>query len=186
MKSILMVVAFTEAFVAGPALAHAGMGQSNSFAAGIAHPLGGADHILTMAMVGLWSVLSGGRAMWLWPATFLAAMLGGFVAAVFGLQLSLVEVTIIVSIVVLAFLIALRVRAPLWLGGAVIGLFGFFHGHAHGTEAAVGSLLSYAAGFALATAGLHAFGVGIGLCARGLIGRIAWRATGGIAALIGG
>jgi urease accessory protein len=186
MKSILIVVAFTEAFVVSPALAHAGIGQSDSFAAGIAHPLGGADHILAMAMVGLWSVLIGSRATWLWPTTFLAAMLGGFVAAVFGLQLSFVESTITVSIVVLALLIALGVRAPLWLGGAAIGLFGFFHGHAHGTEAAVGSLLSYAAGFALATAGLHGVGVGVGFCARGLIGRLALRATGRIAALVGG
>nr|WP_245287407.1 HupE/UreJ family protein [Bradyrhizobium elkanii] len=65
------------------------------------------------------------------------------------------------------------------------GLFAFFHGHAHGTEIAAASLVPYAAGFTFATAALHAAGVGAGLCSRGMIGKIALRATGAFAALIG-
>jgi urease accessory protein len=82
-------------------------------------------------------------------------------------------------------LVALGVRVRVWLGGAVVGLFAFFHGHAHGTELAATGAIPYAAGFAFATAALHAAGVGVGLCARSLIARTALRANGGSAALVG-
>ena len=62
MRLILICVALTGALVS-PALAHTGVGQTNSFASGIAHPLSGADHLLAMVAVGLWGVLRGGRAI---------------------------------------------------------------------------------------------------------------------------
>ena len=40
-----------------PAYAHTGVGPVNSFSSGVAHPLSGADHLIAMTMVGLWSVL---------------------------------------------------------------------------------------------------------------------------------
>jgi urease accessory protein len=62
MRLIPMCLALTGALVS-PALAHTGVGQSNSFASGIAHPLGGTDHILVMGAVGLWSVVAMGFAV---------------------------------------------------------------------------------------------------------------------------
>jgi urease accessory protein len=163
MRLILICLALTGA-LASPALAHVGVGQTSSFASGIAHPLSGADHILAMVAVGLWSVLAGGRAIWIWPMAFVATMLAGFAAATSGLQMPFVEPVIWSSIIVFGLFVALAVKAPVWLGAVITGLFAFFHGHAHGTEATV-SLIPYAAGFALATAGLHAAGVGLGLFA---------------------
>jgi urease accessory protein len=162
------------------------MGQVNSFASGIAHPLSGTDHILAMLAIGLWAVVVGGRAVWIWPMTFVATMLAGFAVASLGVPMPLVEPAISASVVILGLFIALAVRAPVWLGGSIAGLFAFFHGHAHGEEAPAASLISYAAGFALATAALHATGIGLGLFARGSIGRlIAVRAM-GVAAAAGG
>jgi len=63
MRLILTCLALTGALVS-PAFAHTGVGQTNSFAVGIAHPLHGADHVLAMVAVGLWAVLTGGRAIW--------------------------------------------------------------------------------------------------------------------------
>jgi urease accessory protein len=168
-----------------PALAHTGLQQSNSLAAGIAHPLSGADHILAMVAVGLWGAIAGGRALWVWPLAFVATMLAGFAAATLGLQIPLVEPAIAASIIILGLSIALALRAPIWLGAVMAGLFAFFHGHAHGTESTMVSVIPYAAGFALATAGLHAAGVGAGLLAASSLGKFAVRALGGGIALWG-
>ncbi len=184
MRFILTCIALTRA-LASPAFAHTGVGQINSFAAGIAHPLHGADHVLAMVAVGLWAVLVGGRAIWLWPMTFVATMLAGFAAATLGLQMAFVEPAISSSIITLGLFVALAVKAPVWRGAAITSLFAFFHGHSHGSEATAVSLLPYAAGFALATAGLHAAGIGLGRFARGSSGKVALRALGGVAVLGG-
>src|SRR5262245_21670772 len=172
MRSISICLALT-ATLASPALAHTGVVQTDSFASGIAHPLSGADHILAMVAVGLWAVLAGGRAIWVWPTAFMAMMLTGFAAATFGLQMPFVEPAIWSSIIVLGLLVALAVKAPVSLGVAIVGLFAFFHGHAHAVEAAAGSLIPYAVGFSLATAGLHAIGIALGLFDKTVIGTIA-------------
>ena len=57
--------------------------------------------------------------------------------------------------------------------------------HAHGSEAAAASLASYAIGFTLSTATLHAIGIGLGMFAVGSIRQVALRAMGGLTALIG-
>jgi urease accessory protein len=130
---------------------------------GFAHPLLGVDHLLVMIAVGLWAVLVGGRAVWALPLTFLATMLAGFAAGSAGLDIPLVEPVISSSLIALGLLVALAVKAPIWLGALITALFAFFHGHAHGTEAAAISLLSYAAGFTFSTATLHAMGIGLGI-----------------------
>jgi urease accessory protein len=46
----------------------------------------------------------------------------------------------------------------------LVGFFAMFHGHAHGVETPqTASGLEYGAGFVVATATLHAIGVGLGL-----------------------
>jgi urease accessory protein len=107
-------------------------------------------------------------------------MLTGFAAATLGLQLPGVPAAVAASIIVLGLMVALAARAPLWLGAALIGLFALFHGHAHGTEAIAGSLVAYGAGFALATAALHAAGIGLALAAEGSVGKLAVQAMGAL------
>jgi urease accessory protein len=185
LRSNSLAVALAATLVS-PALAHTGVGHVTSFADGLAHPLGGADHILAMATLGLWAVSADGRrAIWIWPTTFVAAILAGFAAASAGLPMPSVETVIAFSVVALGLFVALAVKAPLTLGAAIAGLFAFFHGHAHGTEAVSESLIPYAAGFALTTAAVHAGAIGLGLFAKGAAGKAALRATGGVAALSG-
>lgn len=168
--------------VASPALAHVGAGAVNSFSSGVGHPLGGLDHILAMVAVGLWGAVSGGRALWVWPAVFVSVMLAGFAVASAGVSVPFVEPAILASGIVLGLAVLLAVRAPVWGGAFLVGIFAFFHGHAHGSEAGGASLIPYAAGFALATAALHLTGMAFGLApssrwgtafARGLGGAIA-------------
>jgi urease accessory protein len=170
---------------AGPSLAHGPADSAMSFAAGFSHPLNGLDHILVMLAVGLWSVLAGGRAIWVWPIAFVATMLVGFLAATLGLQLPGVGAVISSSMVVLGILVALAVRAPVWAGAVVVALFAFFHGHAHGTEATAVNLLAYGSGFALATAGLHGAGITLALLAERLSGEVAVRAAGALTLVSG-
>jgi urease accessory protein len=184
MRLILICIVLTGSFVF-PTLAHSVAGQADSFASGVAHPLGGADHILAMVAVGLWGVLAGGRAIWVWPTTFMVAMLAGFAAATVGLRIPFVEPVLWSSIIILGLFVALAVKAPVWLGAAMAGAFALFHGHAHGTEAATACIIPYAAGFALATAVLHATGIGLGLFAEGSLGKAGVRAMGGLAVLGG-
>jgi len=184
MRLILICINLIGELVS-PALAHIGVGQTDSFASGVAHPLHGTDHVLVMLAVGLWAVLAGGRAIWVWPMVFVATMLAGFAAATLGLQMPFVEPAISSSVIILGLLVALTIKAPVWLGAAMTGLFAFFHGHVHGTEAVSGNLIPYAAGFSVTTAGLLAIGIWLGFFAERSIGRVALRAMGGLTVLGG-
>jgi urease accessory protein len=182
------ILAFTALFacVASPAFAHVGVGSTASFAAGIAHPLSGLDHISVMVAVGLWAALKGNRALWVWPATFVGVMLVGGALGMAHVPIPFVEPGILASVVALGLLVALAVDLPVWLGALVIGVFAIFHGHAHGSEVAenIGGI-EYMAGFALATASLHAVGVGFGLTMRRARLRPMIRVTGAACVLIG-
>jgi urease accessory protein len=184
MRLVLICIALSEALIF-PAFAHTGVGPVNSFSSGVAHPLNGADHLIAMTMVGLWSVLTGGRAVAVWPATFVAAMLGGFAVASLGSQVAFVEQTIWLSVVLLGAFVAFGVRASVALGAVIVGLFAFFHGYAHGTEAAAAKLVPYATGFALGTAALNAVGITAGFFVRRFVGTLLLRAAGGCAAVVG-
>ena len=174
-----------------PALAHLAPGEHGSFAAGFSHPLFGADHILAMVAVGLWAWQIGGRAVLAVPASFVALMLVGFGLALSGVSLPFVEPAILASVVALGLLVALAVRLPVALGAGVVGIFALFHGYAHGGEIGSAAALTYGAGFAIATALLHAVGVGIGYAAgaigeaNGGRGRLVTRVLGGLTALAG-
>jgi len=139
---------------------HAGLGATASFAAGVAHPLSGLDHIAVMVAVGLWAALKGGRALWLWPVSFVGVMLIGGTLGMSHVALPFVEPAILASVVALGLLVALAVDLPVAIGAAIIGAFALFHGHAHGSEVAenVGGF-EYMAGFAIATASLHLTGI---------------------------
>lgn len=147
--------------------AHHLPGESNGFASGLGHPIHGLDHVLAMVAVGLWAAQLGGRAVWLVPAAFVILMTVGGALGMAGIHLPMVETGILTSVLVLGVLIAAAKRLPLVASMAVVGIFALFHGFAHGAEMPVSSsAFSYGLGFVLATALLHAAGVGLGLAMR--------------------
>ncbi|MFZ4533038.1 MAG: HupE/UreJ family protein [Alsobacter sp.] len=192
MKSRLPV-ALAALFLATPAWAHTGLEPHvHGFAAGFAHPLGGADHLLAMVAVGLWAGLVGGRAAWAWPLAFVVMMTGAAAAGVAGVALPLTEIGIALSVVVLGAAIALGLRAPVGVGAALCAVFAVFHGHAHGAEMPADAAgLAYGAGFIVATTLLHAAGVALAFGLARLAPRLAVRtagaavAAGGVALLVG-
>ncbi|MER8379240.1 MULTISPECIES: HupE/UreJ family protein [unclassified Mesorhizobium] len=148
---------------AGPAYAHVGDGTVSSFTAGFTHPLSGLDHMTVMIAVGLWAALKGDKAIWAWPLAFVGIMLAGGALGILHVPMAFVEPAILASVVVLGLLVALAVDLPVSAGVAVIGLFALFHGYAHGTEVPENAGgLGYMAGFAAATALLHAVGITAG------------------------
>jgi urease accessory protein len=149
--------------MAQPALAHPGH-AGHELADGWWHPLAGADHLLAMVAVGLLGVRLGGRGLWLMPAAFLGSMLAGGLLASAGVPFPGVEWGIMASVLVLGLLVAATSAVPLWIGALLVGLFAACHGNAHAAEmVAGGSFGSYAAGFLLATATLHAAGIVVGM-----------------------
>jgi urease accessory protein len=177
------------AVTASAAQAHTGH-PIDSAAAGALHPLTGLDHLLAMLGVGIWAAHIGAtserRATWLVPASFVVVMALGAVVGLSGAKLPLAEAGIIGSVVLIGLLIASTPKLPLWLPMAVVALFAFCHGFAHGSEMpASSSALAYGAGFLAATIGLHIAGIGIGLLARRLSGAVGIRVVGGAMALAG-
>jgi urease accessory protein len=161
-RTLLSAAALT--LLAAPAYAHVGVGPVTSFGAGFSHPLSGLDHMAVMVMVGLWAALKGGRALWAWPAAFVGVMLAGGVLGISGAPLPFVEPAILASVVVLGLLVAAAIDLPVSAGAVIIGIFALFHGHAHGAEIPeTAGGIEYLAGFAAATALLHATGIGAGV-----------------------
>ena len=184
-RLILIFPALTGA-LASPALAHTGAGSFASFTSGVAHPFGGFDHLIVMVLVGLWAVLRGGGALWVWPTVFVSVMLIGGALGMTHIAVPFVEPGILASVVALGAMVALAADLPVALGAAVVGAFALLHGHAHGAEAAdILNGLEYMAGFALATAALHALGVGCALALQRTALRPAIRLAGAACVVFG-
>jgi urease accessory protein len=175
-----LVVASVVALACRSAEAHGIGGDAAGMLAGIAHPLSGWDHALAMIGVGLWAAQSGRVARWSLPASFLAAMAVGGVLGLAGFALPAVEIGIALSLLALGIAIVAAARPAAWLGMALVAAFAVFHGHAHGAELPAGeSGALYGAGALLATAALHAAGLGLGGLATRLSGGVALRMLGG-------
>ncbi|HUO09255.1 MAG TPA: HupE/UreJ family protein [Phycisphaerae bacterium] len=161
----LTLAAGCLAILATTAFAHPGHG-ADGFSAGLAHPLSGVDHLLTMLAIGIWAAQLGKRATWLIPATFLSFMLIGAALAFTGLQLSAtaIDQAIATSLLLVGLLVTFTFRMPTSAGASLAALFATFHGYAHGAELRAGlSATSYLAGFALTTASLLLAGIALAI-----------------------
>ncbi|MEQ9257669.1 MAG: HupE/UreJ family protein [Roseovarius sp.] len=158
----LLTLAFLVA--GGPALAHTGHGPANGFVQGLAHPVFGADHLLAMLAVGLWSGFVLPRRFWAGAVAFMSAMAAGAALSWSGFGYPAVEGAILASVVAFGALVlfARHGQPPLATAASLgaIAVFASAHGHAHASEAA-GTISHYLAGFLISTAVLHLVGVGI-------------------------
>jgi len=171
---------------AGPAFAHTGTGLAGGFVSGFIHPLTGFDHMLAMVSVGLWGAFLGRPLIIALPVIFPTVMAFGALLGMANVPLPPVEYGIAVSVLVLGAMIALAIRAPVWLACVIVGLFGLFHGYAHGKELpSAADPIGYAAGFVLSTGMLHVAGIAIGLLNDRPGGVIVTRSLGGVVAASG-
>lgn len=161
-----------------PALAHPGHDVASvgaSLASGLLHPLTGADHLLAMVAVGVWSAVAvsagGGAGVLRVPLAFVALMLVGAALGLAGIALPAVEPMIAASLLVVGLLVVLRAPLPAGAAMALVGGFALFHGHAHGAElpataGALPAVLAYVGGFGAATMALHLAGIAAGTVLR--------------------
>jgi urease accessory protein len=163
------------------AFAHIVKGEAIGFVSGFEHPISGLDHIIAMVAVGLWGAQLGAPAIWLLPVTFPMVMaFGGFLGLI-GVPLPGSEIAIALSGVCLGAAVLSEFRPPLWVAAVLVGIFGLFHGYAHGAELPPGqNALLYSIGFILATGLLHATGITIGLIHRWPWGQWALRGAGAV------
>lgn len=164
----LSLAAGLVTLASAPAFAHLDPLEHGSLAAGLSHPLFGADHVLAMVAVGLWAAQIGmnperRNALWIVPSAFVGTMALGFLLAVMGAPLPFVEPAILASVIGLGLLVALAVRVPVAASAAIVAIFALFHGHAHGGELGSAGALQFGLGFVIATALLHVAGIGLGL-----------------------
>lgn len=124
-----------------PALAHGHPGHDAgmSFATGALHPLAGLDHLLALAATGLLAGRLGGRAGMAVMIGFPVLLALGAVSGLLGVEIASTESAILVSLVVLGLLALLPQRRLPVATATLTAVFAWFHGHAHGAEAAAGS-----------------------------------------------
>jgi urease accessory protein len=166
--------------------AHAVSG-GGGLGSGFKHPWSGADHVIAMVAVGLWGAQLGKPAIWLLPIVFpLVMAVGGFLGLI-EIPLPGVELGIATSGLLLGLMVALAVRPRTLIWPAtLVGVFGLFHGHAHGAELPQGgSGLLYSVGFVIATGILHGCGIAIGEVFRYTAGKIVLRLLGALIAMGG-
>jgi urease accessory protein len=124
--------------------------------------------------------------VYLLPVIFPTVMAVGGVLGMAGLPFPPVELGIAISVIVLGVAIATKWAAPVWLASLVVGVFGLFHGYAHGLELpSMADPISFSFGFVLATGLLHVCGIVIGLARERPNGEAALRCSGGLIALAG-
>jgi urease accessory protein len=185
----LLALVTLSAFVPAVAFGHTGVSGTAGLSHGFMHPITGLDHVLAMVMVGVLAWQLGGRALWLVPTAFVLVMAIGGALGVAGIGMPYVEAGIAVSVIVFGSIVAMGIRVSVAIAMAIVGLFGIFHGHAHGSEmpeTAAG--MANGLGFMLGTALLHAAGIGLGFLIAKVSerqGLVVVRATGALAALAG-
>ena len=185
-RQIITIVTEMVILSASSAHAHIQHGGAMGFTTGFYHPWSGWDHILAMVAVGIWGVQMGQPAIWLLPVTFPVIMsIGGFLGLI-GCPLPGTELGIGLSALLLGVMVVAEARPPLWVAVILVGIFGLYHGHAHGTELPPNEDgLSYSIGFVIATGCLHGVGITMGLIHRWKAGAIALRIA-GIVIMCGG
>lgn len=168
------------------AYAHVERGQAAGFLSGFRHPWSGLDHIAAMIAVGIWGAQLGAPAIWLLPVTFPMVMaFGGFLGLI-GVHLPGVEFGVACSALLLGTMVCVEMRPKLIWAAVLVGIFGLYHGHAHGTELPAGqSGLLYSMGFVIATGCLHGLGISLGMVHRWPVGKLALRGAGAIISLGG-
>ncbi len=179
-----LIAATLLAGVAGAAQAHTGHGTSSLFE-GLVHPFG-ADHLLAMVAVGVWSVsaLPANKA-WQGPAAFLLALIVSATLGMLGFTVPYLEHGVSLSVVMFGamLLLARRAMAPA-IGLGLIAAAASLHGLAHGSETPESGFAGYAVGFLFTTALLHVGGVGIGLGIKRWLGERSGVVLGGLGALL--
>jgi urease accessory protein len=167
MKLYVIPALIFAAMTSSEAWAHISHGAATGFISGFAHPLSGLDHVLAITAVGLWAGGLGRRPIIRLLVSFLGAMALGFWAALMGSGVPMIELGITASVLGLGLAVMLNLQPSVVLAAGACGLFGIFHGYAHGVEITpTVSAVEYGIGFLLASALLLGCGLSLETAVR--------------------
>lgn len=140
-------------------IAHGAHGTG--FTAGFTHPIFGIDHLVAIIATAILGHTISKEKPWMLSLFFIVAMVIGGSLGINAEELSITEWMIVISVLLTGSLIALEWKGSTLIYGILIGIFGFFHGHAHGTEMPTESnVLLYILGFVVGASLLSAIGLG--------------------------
>lgn len=114
--------------------AHTGGHVDHSLISGLLHPLTGIDHLLVLMAVGLIAAKQGGKALFAFPAAFLALMAAGALLNGYGIQMPFVESLIALSLVAFGLLVTISQKQRSKIIFMGVSFFAVFHGYAHAAE----------------------------------------------------
>lgn len=180
-----LLVAASLGLVPLAAHAHPGLGLHDTLLEGALHPLTGADHLLTILCIGMWSAQQQGRLRGLLPLCFVALMLTGSLLGFGTPAPGLLEQALAATVLLSGLFVASRLRASAAPALFASGLFALLHGLAHGIEGPGTGPLAYTLGFTLATLLIGAAGFGLAMAAQQWRAESALRLTGGLVATAG-
>ena len=115
-----------------PVFAHGGHGTG--FMAGLTHPIFGIDHLVAIFAIAIFGATSLKEKNWLPSLSFIIAMVIGGLLGIQAEAFSITEYIIVFSVLITGFFLAFEARLTPMIYIPLFALFGFFHGHAHGTE----------------------------------------------------
>lgn len=151
-----ILIALAALTVSTSAIAHPGHGLESGFATGFMHPLTGLDHLLVMFALGIWAARRPAVQGWQLPVLFVGVMAIFAALAMVWLPMSLAEVLVAASVLVMGGLLIARVKLAKWAQFSLVALVAAAHGYVHGVE--LGQSWSSLSGMILATATLHGLG----------------------------
>lgn len=134
------ILTLALAAVALPAAAHPGHGlEAAGFAAGLAHPFTGLDHLVALLASGFLAARLSRNSGLVLLAAVLAALAGGAILAHGTAGWSWIEAGIAVMLMALGAWLLLPVQQARALKIATVIVFALFHGAVHGAEAPTGA-----------------------------------------------
>lgn len=148
------------AIIALPTFAFAHGSHGSGIMAGLTHPIFGLDHNFAILGTGILAYLLDKKRWFYYVLAFLGAMIIGGMLGIGEEATFLIEKIIAFSVLAIGLLIAFRVKLNFFLALFILGIFGYFHGFAHGAEMAIdNTALKYISGFSIGTVFLASIGM---------------------------
>lgn len=144
-KSILVSI-----FLVLPLLLQAHGSHGNGVLAGFTHPILGLDHAVAIFGTGSLAYILNPSKWYLQLFAFILAMIVGGLFGIGNEATLFIEKTIAFSVFFIGLAVAFNQRFNLISSIIILGVFGAFHGYAHGAEMAeTNTALKYVSGYAL-------------------------------------
>ena len=146
-----------------PMLVFAHGSHGSGFMAGFTHPIFGLDHNLAILGIGTLSYLLDTKKWYIYPITFLILMIIGGISGIGKDSSIVIEKMIALSVLVIGLTHLKKINSGNLTIALMIGVFGFFHGYAHGAEIPENTTqIKYISGFAIGAIILSILGFFIG------------------------